>query len=284
MAIDELFEYSNQRARAAAGNEELLKGFFKTAAACRHFTVANQLLIQGYCEWMGLEPRDVRTAEEWAKNGITVNAGAAPVYVMEYDPKQPKKYRPKEVYDIQQTNASLTETNYDKGFLTEAIMLAAPCPLEYRDVLKIKGTKAYYMPDEKKTAVTKGFMDFDEIFSELAKEYAHYFIHAELGREKNGETNSADAQIRGVKPVYPRAVYADAAYGAAYIVCAANKMDTSHFRFANTFTQLGGEKASEIKKALGRAVAPAYAVLDNLDTQIMRLQAFNEKEAAVSAR
>lgn len=287
MMIDELFQYSNQRALNVAGDEGVLTGFLKTAAVCRNFTVANQLLIQGYCEWLGFEPQDVRTIEKWAESGVTVNADTSPIYVMEYDPEQPKKYRPREVYDIQQTDAARTETNYDKGFLAEAVMLAAPCPLEYREVLKVRGTKAYYMPDEKKVAVTKGFKDFDDIFSELAKEYAHCFIHSELGKEEKktgGKNKQTEAQASQVKSVYPRAVYADAAYGAAYIVCTAYGMETSHFRFANTFTRLDAGKPSEVKKALERAVKPAYAVLDNVEVQMKRIQAFNEKEAAANAR
>lgn len=270
VTIDALFSYSNSQAQYVAENEEALKAFLTTAANCRHYTVANQLLINGYATVMGFEAKDVRPLSAWEEYGITIRQGQYPIYVMEHAPGTEKTYIPREVFDISQTDALQTEVTADKGLLTEALILAAPCPLEYQDTMKVRGTRAFYFPDEAVIQTTKGFRSYDEIFASVSREYVHYFIHNEIMKHDKNKTGGQ------AKTVYPRAVYTDTTLASAYIICTAFKMDTSGFLMNNAFAKLKEGNPKEIKKALEQAVVPAYAVMDKISEQEQRLSRWNE--------
>lgn len=267
VSIDYLFELSNQMADYVARNEEGFTRFLKTASYCRNFTVSNQLLIQSYLYSInGRIAEKVNDAETWNSYGISVKADAAAIYVMEHDPKQHKVYKPRAVYDISQTDAASTAASYDKGFLVESLLMSAPCPVEYTDNLKIKGTRAYFRPDTGKIEVTKGFKSYDEMYVNLAMEYAHCGIYNQLAKET--ETGSKSP---GTSYVYPRAVYSATAYASSFVSAHAYGIDTSGFRFTHAPESFKGMKVKEIKNELDTIVKSAHEITKGLDRQLERI-------------
>lgn len=274
VTTDELFKLSNNMADYVASNEEGYVNYLKSASFTRNFTVSNQLLIQSYLYSInGRLPLDVKDINEWNKLGISVRNDTSPIYVMEHDPAHPKSYRPREVYDISQTNAFLEPASYDKGFVVEALLLSAPCPVEYAENIKVKGTRAIYHPDSKKIEVTKGFRSMDEIVSHVSREYAHCFYATETAKNKK------DNEVF----VYPRAVYNDMAYAASFVVSNAYGIDTSLYKFSNVISSIGKFDTNEIKRELNRVIVAANSIMNNLDKQLDRVYGINKGDV-INAR
>lgn len=246
VSIDQLFEFSNEMSEYVIADEEAFKNYLKTAAFTGRYTVANQLLIQGYMNGInGQTAHDVRSEEEWAQFGIIVNRDM-PIYIMEYSPKEEKRYIPRRVYDISQTNAMQPTYVYDAGQATEALLMSKPCEIEFVEVMKIKGKKAIYTPDKERIEVTSGFENFSEIFFDLASEYAHYYKHQDF-KEQNGDGN--------VKKIYPRAANNYAAYMASYVTGAAYGLEDGFKIEMPKYDK--GKTPAEIKRGLGEIVIPA---------------------------
>ena len=273
VSTDELFKLSNAMADYVAKNEEGYVNYLKTASFTRNYSVSNQLLIQSYLYSInGQLPRDVRDVQEWNKLGISVMNDTYPIYVMEHDPTHPKSYKPREVYDISQTNAQGTDS-YDKGFVVEALLLSAPCPIEFAEKIKVKGTRAIYHPDSKKIEVTKGFRSMDEIVSHVSREYAHCCYATETAKNKK------DNEVF----VYPRAVYNDMAYAASFVVSNAYGIDTSLYKFSNVISSIGKFDTNEIKRELNRVIVAANSIMNNLDKQLDRVYGINKGDV-INAR
>ncbi|MCM1083338.1 MAG: hypothetical protein NC428_07660 [Clostridium sp.] len=262
--IDSLFSLSNEMAAYVGSSEEGFKNFLLTAAFTLHNTVSNQLLIQSYLMSINgrLPAAEVKTADEWHAEGISVRNDMPPIYIMEIGGDE-KGYHPKAVYDISQTDAGLPSSN-DKGIVLEQFMKSAPCRITYTDNFKIKGTKAMYMPAEDTISVTKGFKSFDEIFSSLAMEYMHR-SYARGGDDKENTENKGSS-------MYQRGVYNDSAYAGAYMIAARYGFDTSSYSFASTIERLKGADYKDIKKVLENIVSPAInyckAVDRNMDAYL----------------
>lgn len=278
---EELFKLSNDMADYVAKNEEGFINYLKTASFTRHNTVSNQLLILSYLSSInGNFAKDVRDAETWNSIGISVRNDTYPIYIMEHDPVQPKIYKPRAVYDISQTNAAQDSITYDKGFVAEALLLSAPCSVEYTDNLKVKGTKAMYRPDSGKIEVTKGFRSYDEIVSNMAREYAHFYFHSESNKQKKPE--------EAVKNVYARAVHNEPAYAASFVVANAYGIDTSGYNFSHVPSSMGKYETKEIKHELNKIFSAAKNIMNNLDRQLERIYDMNSgidnKEGVSNAR
>lgn len=276
VSIDDLFTLSNNMAAYVGSNEEGFKNFLKTAAFTLHNTVSNQLLIQSYLMFINgrLPASEVKTADEWYADGISIKNDTSPIYIMEIgDDDDKKSYHPKAVYDISQTDAVLPSVN-DKGIVLEQFMKSAPCRIVYTDNFKIKGTRSIYMPAEDVISVTKGFQSFDEIFSGLAMEYMHrsYALGgAEKGKKKNTEKTDN---------VYKRGVYNDSAYAGAYMIATRYGFDTSSYSFMNTMERLKGASCKDIKKVLENIVSPAIEICKATDKNLDAYLEAGDRNAA----
>lgn len=268
--IEDLFRLSNEMAAYVGSNEEGFKNFLQTAAFTLRNTVSNQLLIQSYLMSINgrLPAAEVKTAEEWNAEGISIQNGTVPIYIMEIGDDK-KSYHPKAVYDVSQTDAYMPPAN-DKGIVLEQFMKNAPCRIEYTDNFKIKGTKAMYIPDEDVISVTKGFKSFDEIFSSLAMEYMHR-SYARGGVYTENKLNNK---------VYQRGVYNDSAYAGAYMIASRYGMDTSSYSFSSTIERMKGADYKDIKKVLENIVSPAINYCKSLDKG---MEAYMEEGEAIAA-
>lgn len=273
VSVDYLFDLSNQMATFVGSNEEGFRNFLKTAAFTLHNTVSNQLLIQSYLMSInGRLPVEVKTAEEWNNEGISIKNDTSPIYIMERAGEE-KGYRPKVVYDISQTDAQLPPVN-DKGIVLEQFMKSAPCRIEYTDNFKIKGTRSMYMPTEDVISVTKGFKSFDEIFSGLAMEYMHRsYACGDVRKGKKEKTEKANN-------VYQRGAYNDSAYAGAYMIATRYGFDTSSYSFMNTMERLKGADYKDIKKVLENIVSPAIEICKATDKNLDAYLEAGDRNAA----
>ncbi len=271
----DLFKLSNDMGDYAGTNTEGYKEYLATASRCGHYTVANQLLIQAYLPYVGVEKAlDIRDRNAWAELGIYVKADARPIYVMEHDPENKKQYKPREVFDISQTNA-VYNYSYDSGFVTEVLLKTAPCRIEYMDDFKVKGTKSIYRADRDVIEVTKGFKNFPEIIASMSEEYAHYFFAKSLEAAREKENSNANTASGNIKTAYPRAAYTDLAYAASCMV--SHYYNTGHTYEINAVPyNMANMSTNERKQELARISAAANFIIKETDKELVRVYEANQ--------
>jgi hypothetical protein len=180
------------------------------------FSIANQILIFGYNRNSSI----VYEAEYWKEMGLTVTDPGHPIHVMFRAPEKDKTgYIDRELYDISQTNGEVDPLPGipDKGAACEALLMAAPCKIQYVDHMRSRGSKAMYDAERDIIEVTKGCESFDMVFAALSVEYAHYeYAHLEARQGRKG---------------YQRGRYGWDAFSTAYALGSRFGMDVSQFQF-----------------------------------------------------
>ena len=207
--IEDLFDYSNSMADWVKNSPDAYQLFLKTAAHTEHFTVANKLLIQGYMQC--IPPVYLADEADWMSSGYTIRQDAIPIYVMEHAPGKHTGYDVRKMYDITATNAEYEMPVYDKSFLLDALMLNAPCNIEYVDKLP---AKALYSPDKDVIQMTKGFKSFEEIFFVLSQEYSHHMLYHQMEKLAKGKSNEPQIKLK-----YTRGANIFTAFSTAYMLC-----------------------------------------------------------------
>ncbi len=268
--IKELFKLSNEMAEYVGTNKEGLDVFIKNLGNMRHFTVHNQMIIQAYIPYLGLEKiNDIRTFEEWQEAGIMVNPDAYPIWVMEKNDDSEVGYSPRAVYDVSQTNG-VYNNQYDEGYVTEGMIISAPCKIEYVERPKVMGTKAMYRADEGIIEVTRGFNDYTDIVKNLSAEYAHYYFHEGETVARAKKSNNGEGRT-----VYPRAVYIDMAQIASAATLAKYNLvkEQSFDTFLTSMKELAPKNRKMQLAQIGYA---SQKIIDKAEYSIGKLYEFNK--------
>ena len=204
--ITDLFEYSNAMAAWVKSNPMAYQSYLKIAAHTQEFTEANKLLIQGFMQ--NKPPMYLANESDWKSAGYVIDSNATPVYVMEHAPEKRYGYVVRKTYDISAVNAEYEYPSYDKGFVLDAMLLNAPCNIEYVDNLQ---TKAMYNPDKNVIQMTKGFKSFEEIFFTLSQEYTHCTLYQQMETLSRREENNSPIKLK-----YTRGANIFTAFSVAY--------------------------------------------------------------------
>lgn len=255
MVIEELYEYVNQMAAYVISSPETYSAFLRNTSKVQGHTVSNRLIISGYTSFEDVGY--LKDLEEWQNEGGPGGDKARMVYIMKHNPDNVNVYEPRPMVAITEDRSKLS---YDKGYMVERLMMAAPCRIEYDDQAR---NRALYVPDTKRIRVTKGFKSYEQVFFELSREYAHAVMHSKME-----EVYSKDKTGKGdvLKLKYPRLQNDFIAYSAAYAIAARYDMlpqGLSINQLPENWTGLMEPK--EIKKELGAVIT----VLNALDIKMM---------------
>lgn len=214
--MSQLFRYVNESSISIVESADNFTSFLSFLG--RHessLTIANKILVYGYDK----EATDVRTADDWMNSGYEISRDAAVIHTMEYSPSSGRGYSDRIMYDIRFTGKRNTVsedrnilTTAESGTVSEALIRAAPCRIEYTDQARAGGTKCFFNPESQSIFVTKGFKGFDDINQQLLREYSHYM----MDKADRADYVKAHKDLRGY--TYQRAVHGMEAVASSYII------------------------------------------------------------------
>lgn len=214
--MKQLFSYVNESSRNIVINADNFKSFLYFLGQFEsNLTIANKILAYGYDPYA----TDVRTAQDWENLGVNISPEAVGIHTMDFAPKSAYGYRDRIMYDIRFTGKRNTVSEdrnilmtAESGTVSEALIRAAPCRIEYTDLARAGGTKCFFNPESHSIFVTKGFKGFDDINQQLLREYSHYM----MDKVDRADYVKAHKDLRGY--TYQRAVHGMEAVASSYII------------------------------------------------------------------
>ena len=219
--VKQLFDYVNQCVMYHVENADQMKRFLDFLAQMKSpLTVANKILIYGY------DPKatEVRTREEWEKEGAKVLHPERELHNMKYMPGSKYEYVDRVMYDVTATDRKpQTYQPYkDAGAMAERLLMYPPCKVVFLEKAKAGKSKAEYIPEKNVIEVTRGFRDETEVCHYLLREFGHYFLKEkeELRAEKNGKEAKAgeEAGAKNGQVKYDRNAHGLEAQAVSYTV------------------------------------------------------------------
>ena len=173
--VKELFNYVNECVMYHVENADQMKRFLDFLAHMKTpITVANKVLVFGY------DPNatEVRTAEDWKKQGAHVLHPERVLHNMQFQPGSKYSYVDRVMYDVTATDRAPQpfQPYPDAGALAEQLLMYPPCPVVFLEKSKPGKSKAEYVPDKKVIEVTRGFRDETEVCHYLLREFGHFFL------------------------------------------------------------------------------------------------------------
>lgn len=215
--VKQLLEYANNATKMIIDDRERYKDFLAFLSRYDgNQRTLNKLLIYGYDP----EATDVRTLEEWNREGVSsdVFSEAVCIYLLEYNESLAARYTAKLAFDIRYTihpdiNGIVFQ---DSGEFAETLLASVPCNICFSEEKQASKEKCLYNSESKEILVTNDFKNYEEISHNLIREYAHYFLD-EIYRDKYTEKYKNE-KIQ-TKYEYRRDAHKAEALSACFMVC-----------------------------------------------------------------
>lgn len=242
MDVSGLFDYSNQMAQWVVSNGENFQQHLDNISKLTGYKAANQLIISGYAAMYGFQASELKTMEEWQKQGVDV-VYDQPIEILQAHKNENEKwgYDVKVVYDIRSTNGMHDTVPIPPDDALEALIASSPVNIQVLNDIGISSNSAIYVPEDNVIRARRGAKSYDDCFKGLAQEVAHAVL----------------AQHIPAGEIYARAQNYFSAYSAGYILCKKYNIDTSGFDFSS-LPDYAAQKPDQVRQHLNGISSLVY--------------------------